>query len=52
VERPFSERILHGKMLAKYVPIILDLHAGSGRARVWTCDFTGEYVRINASYRT
>jgi glutamate N-acetyltransferase / amino-acid N-acetyltransferase len=52
LERPFSERILHGKMLAKYVPIILDLHAGSGRARVWTCDFTGEYVRINASYRT
>jgi len=21
-------------------------------SRIWTCDFTGEYVRINASYRT
>lgn len=52
LERPFSERILHRKMLAKHVPIVLDLHAGGGRARVWTCDFTGEYVRINASYRT
>jgi glutamate N-acetyltransferase/amino-acid N-acetyltransferase len=25
---------------------------GSGRARFWTCDFTEEYIRINASYRT
>ncbi len=23
-----------------------------GRARFWTCDFTEEYIRINASYRT
>jgi glutamate N-acetyltransferase/amino-acid N-acetyltransferase len=23
-----------------------------GQARVWTCDFTGDYVRINASYRS
>lgn len=52
LERPFSEKVLHSKMLAKHVPIIVDLHSGSGRARVWTCDFTGEYVRINASYRT
>jgi len=52
LERPFSERVLHKKMLAKHVPVIVDLHAGNGRARVWTCDFTNEYVRINASYRT
>ncbi len=25
---------------------------GLGRARFWTCDFTEDYVRINASYRT
>ncbi len=25
---------------------------GRGRARFWTCDFTEDYVRINASYRT
>jgi len=30
----------------------VDLHAGKARARYWTCDFTAEYVRINASYRT
>jgi glutamate N-acetyltransferase/amino-acid N-acetyltransferase len=39
-------------MLAKYVPIVIDLRAGRAEARMWTCDFTGEYVRINASYRT
>jgi glutamate N-acetyltransferase/amino-acid N-acetyltransferase len=51
-ERPFSERVAHRKMLAKYVPVIVDLHAGRGIGRIWTCDFTVEYVRINASYRT
>jgi glutamate N-acetyltransferase/amino-acid N-acetyltransferase len=25
---------------------------GRGRARFWTCDFTEDYIRINASYRT
>jgi glutamate N-acetyltransferase/amino-acid N-acetyltransferase len=25
---------------------------GSGRARMWTCDLSAEYVRINAEYRT
>jgi glutamate N-acetyltransferase/amino-acid N-acetyltransferase len=51
-EHRFSERVAHRKMLAKYVPVVVDLHAGRGVARVWTCDFTAEYVRINASYRT
>ncbi|MDP9113145.1 MAG: bifunctional glutamate N-acetyltransferase/amino-acid acetyltransferase ArgJ [Acidobacteriota bacterium] len=26
--------------------------AGRGRARFWTCDFTKQYIEINASYRT
>ncbi len=51
-EHPFSERVAHKKMLAKYVPIIVDMHSGNGAARMWTCDFTREYVDINASYRT
>jgi glutamate N-acetyltransferase/amino-acid N-acetyltransferase len=25
---------------------------GRGRARFWSCDFTEDYIRINASYRT
>jgi glutamate N-acetyltransferase / amino-acid N-acetyltransferase len=51
-EHAFSERVAHRKMLAKYVPVVVNLHAGRGIARVWTCDFTAEYVHINASYRT
>jgi glutamate N-acetyltransferase / amino-acid N-acetyltransferase len=51
-EHAFSERVTHRKMLAKYVPVVVDLHTGRGVARLWTCDFTAEYVRINASYRT
>lgn len=26
--------------------------SGQGRCRFWTCDFTEDYIRINASYRT
>lgn len=51
-EHPFDERVAHEKMLAKRVPIVVDMHAGQGRARVWTCDLTKDYVHINASYRT
>jgi glutamate N-acetyltransferase / amino-acid N-acetyltransferase len=51
-EHAFDERVAHKKMLAKFVPIVVDLHAGRHSARLWTCDFTGEYVTINASYRT
>ncbi len=51
-EHVFDERVAHRKMLAKYVRVIVNLRAGNRSARVWTCDFTGEYVRINASYRT
>lgn len=49
---PFNERAAHNKLMAKHVPIVIDLKLGNGRARIWTCDFTAEYVRINASYRS
>lgn len=52
LEIPFDESVAHRRMLAKFVPIRVDLRGGSASARIWTCDFTGEYVRINASYRT
>jgi glutamate N-acetyltransferase/amino-acid N-acetyltransferase len=51
-EHPFDEREVHQKMLAKHVPVRVDLHSGKASARVWTCDFTIEYVHINSSYRT
>ena len=51
-EYPFNEITAHEKMLEKFVPIAVDLHAGTGLARIWTCDLTKEYIHINASYRT
>jgi glutamate N-acetyltransferase / amino-acid N-acetyltransferase len=49
---PLDERAAHRRLLKKNVSIVVDLHHGRGTARVWTCDFTQEYVHINASYRT
>jgi glutamate N-acetyltransferase/amino-acid N-acetyltransferase len=48
----FNERAASNRLLAEHVPLVVDLHAGRESARYWTCDFTAEYVRINASYRT
>ena len=36
----------------KEVKIVIDLHLGSGKAKVLTCDLTEAYVKINAEYRT
>ncbi len=51
-EHPFSERDAHRRLLRDSVSVVVDLGAGRGQARVWTCDFTTDYVHINASYRT
>jgi glutamate N-acetyltransferase/amino-acid N-acetyltransferase len=34
------------------IEITADLHLGRGRATVWTCDLTKEYVAINGDYRS
>ncbi|MCK8823466.1 bifunctional glutamate N-acetyltransferase/amino-acid acetyltransferase ArgJ [Fuchsiella alkaliacetigena] len=34
------------------IKITVDLNLGQGRARVWTCDLSYEYVKINAEYHT
>ena len=40
-------------MRAKDVTVAVDLGTGGGHtATMWTCDFSAEYVRINAEYRT
>jgi glutamate N-acetyltransferase/amino-acid N-acetyltransferase len=38
--------------LGNEVSMRLDLGQGSEQATVWTCDFSHEYVTINADYRT
>lgn len=34
------------------VRIAVDVGVGVGRARIWTCDLTEQYIRINADYRS
>jgi glutamate N-acetyltransferase/amino-acid N-acetyltransferase len=34
------------------VAIRVDLSIGRGKATVWTCDLTKEYVAINGDYRS
>ena len=46
---PEAAKHLKGSEIA----IAIDLGVGgTGRATVWTCDFSAEYIRINADYRT
>ncbi len=37
---------------AKEVTLNIYLNAGKATGLYWTCDFTGQYVDINARYRT
>jgi glutamate N-acetyltransferase/amino-acid N-acetyltransferase len=48
----FDESDVHRRMLEPKVNVAIDLGAGRGKWRMWTCDFTAEYIRINTSYRT
>ena len=53
--RPFDERAPLASMhlQGSDVALRVDLGAGgTGRARMWTCDLSAEYVKINAEYRT
>ena len=34
------------------IPITLIVGSGSGVAKAWGCDFSDQYVRINADYTT
>jgi glutamate N-acetyltransferase/amino-acid N-acetyltransferase len=48
----FSEDEARAALLRQEVPVVVDLGQGTGRATVWTCDLSEEYVRINGSYRS
>ncbi len=34
------------------ITVRVDLHRGPAEATLWTCDFSFDYVKINAEYRT
>jgi glutamate N-acetyltransferase/amino-acid N-acetyltransferase len=45
-------KALQQVMAAKDIKVELDLGIGDKEATVWTCDFSYEYVKINADYHT
>lgn len=48
----YSEARGQEVMDAEEITIHIDLKRGDVRERVWTCDFSHDYVTINAEYRT
>lgn len=48
----FSEEAAHVVMMQREYTISIDLGMGIAECRFITCDFTEEYVRINADYST
>lgn len=48
----FDARDLHERLKTDTVNIAIDLQEGTEHATVWTCDFSYDYVRINAEYST
>jgi glutamate N-acetyltransferase/amino-acid N-acetyltransferase len=52
VDAGFDEAAAHRELERKELLLQVDLHAGRATARVWTCDFTRDYIDINASYRS
>ncbi len=48
----YSEEAASNVMKQQDIPVKVDLGLGKGRATVWTCDLTKEYVAINGDYRS
>ena len=48
----YDEAKLTEHLKGQEVTIQVDIGLGEGKAKVWTCDFTEGYIRINADYRS
>ena len=48
----YSEEAVSAYMKNADLRIRVDLGLGQGRATIWTCDLTAEYIAINADYRS
>ena len=48
----FDRDAAHDYLSGDTVQIVLDLNTGDECATVWTCDFSYDYVKINAEYHT
>ena len=52
--QPARVNPLHLKRMFEHPEVLISVHLGAGasHARVWTCDLTEGYIRINAKYTT
>lgn len=48
----FSEKAVHRLLKKDRVTVVIDLHQGHAWSRYATCDYSKEYVAINADYTT
>ena len=48
----YDEAAVSRLMREATIPIRVELGLGAGRATVWTCDLTKEYIAINGDYRS
>ena len=48
----FDRDAAHAYLTGQEVQIILDLNIGDESATVWTCDYSYDYIKINAEYHT
>ena len=48
----FDRDAAHDYLTNKDVQIVLDLNNGDESATVWTCDYSYDYIKINAEYHT
>ena len=46
-EQPVAEHLKKPEVF-----LAVDVGIGRGKARVWTCDLTHDYISINADYRS
>jgi len=48
----YSEKLVHSILKKDRVTIVIDLHQGKAWSRYATCDYSKEYIAINADYTT
>jgi glutamate N-acetyltransferase/amino-acid N-acetyltransferase len=49
---PECEEAATSELRKKNITVTIDLHEGHGGDEVYTCDFSIDYVKINADYRS
>ena len=52
VHKKYNEEKAKDYMKNNNLLVKVDLGIGKGIAKVWGCDFTKEYIEINADYRS